>query len=248
MATAFQMLCKEPVGIGITFYRDFDCTWVVQHHALTTRLRDLEPGVKAISAEGGGDIPEAVLEGLQDAILKNKWSKRSSGSTKVMILLGDAPPHPQTIAACIDLAKQAAAAGMRIHAAKITTDEGKNDLSAFDEIAKAGGGSTVDVTFHRLLPIHFVDAQGKEIPFKPQARPEVQLIVAPPPPGELPGEKILTHVLEDTISPQYRNRVEPLARTLLAYCQGKSEPEQREAFFQNTPGMMKSDFKSSQGK
>jgi len=167
----------------------------------------------------------------------------------VMILLGDAPPHPPTIPACIELAKQAAAAGMRIHAAKITTDEGKNDLTSFDEIAKAGGGSTVDAAFHRIIPIRFLDDKGKEIPYKPQARPEVQLVVAPPPPGELPGEKILTHVLEDTISPQYRNRVEPLARTLLAYCQGKSEQEQREAFFQNTPGMMRANSNpSSQGK
>jgi hypothetical protein len=247
MALAFQMLCKEPVGIGITFYRDFDGAWVVEHHALTTRLKDLEPGIKTITADGGGDIPEAVLEGLQDAILKNKWSKRSDGCTKVLILLGDAPPHPETIPACVELAKKAAAAGMRIHAAKVTTDEGKNDLTAFDLIAKAGGGSTVDVAFHRIVPIRFLDAKGKEIPYKPQARPEVQLVVAPPPPGELPGEVILTHVLEDTISPQYRNRVEPLARTLLAYCQGKSEPEQREAFFANTPGMSKGEFKS-QGK
>ena len=60
---------------------------------------------------------------------------------------------------------------------------------------------------------------------------------------EPPGEKILTLVISDAINPQYRNRVEPLARTLLAFSARPSKPEVRKPFSPNTPplprGMLK---------
>ena len=124
---AFQSVCKEPVRIGVTFYRDHGDPWVVQHWPLTNRLRDLEPGLTRITADGGGDIPEAVLEGLTDAVRNNPWSTRPKGVNKVVILIGDAPPHEQTIPACVDLVKKAAATGVRTHVAKVTTEMGRND-------------------------------------------------------------------------------------------------------------------------
>ena len=77
MVMAFQMLCKEPTAIGVTFYRDYDCPWVVKMGALTTKVQTLEPLVNDMNADGGGDIPEAILPGLKDTIEKNKWTKRT---------------------------------------------------------------------------------------------------------------------------------------------------------------------------
>ena len=57
-----------------------------------------------------------------------------------------------------------------------------------------------------------------------------------------PGEKILTHVLTDAINPQYKDRVQPLAQTLLAYCQMKSDAEKRLAYVANTPSLMAGTF------
>jgi hypothetical protein len=40
---------------------------------------------------GGGDIPEAVYEALNDGATKFQWEAES----RMMILIGDAPPHPK---------------------------------------------------------------------------------------------------------------------------------------------------------
>jgi hypothetical protein len=238
MAMAFGMLCKEPVALGVTFYRDYDCPWVVKMGPLTTKLQTLEPLVTDMTADGGGDIPEAILPGLKDTLEKNKWTKRTKSSSKVIILIGDAPPHSNELEQIITLAKKCPENGMKIYAAKVKTELGRNDLSDFDEIAKAAGGATVDVEFRRGVSVRYVDMVGHDIPYKTMERPEAQLIVAS---AELepPGEKIMNLVITDTISPQFRDRVEPLSRTLLAYCAKPSKPEVRRAFPANTPPLQK---------
>ncbi len=238
MAMAFQMLCKEPVALGVTFYRDYDCPWVVKMGALTTKLQTLEPLVAEMTADGGGDIPEAILPGLKDTLEKNKWTKRTKSSSKVVILIGDAPPHSNELEQIITLAKKCPENGMKIYAAKVKTELGRNDLSDFDDIAKAAKGATVDVEFRRGVSIRYVDMVGHDIPYKTMNRPEAQLIVAS---AELepPGEKIMTMVISDTISPEYRDRIEPLSRTLLAFCAKPGKAEARLAFPANTPPLQK---------
>jgi hypothetical protein len=113
---------------------------------------------------------------------------------------------------------------MKIHAAKVKTETGRNDLTTFDEIAQAAGGATVDVEFRRPVSFRFVDMLGGDIPYRTIERPEVQLVVAAAAPVEPPGEQILKLVVSDAINPQYRNRVEPLARTLLAFCARPANP------------------------
>lgn len=45
--------------------------------------------LEACQAQGGGDLPEAVADALHDA-LKLSWRENS---TKICILISDAPPH-----------------------------------------------------------------------------------------------------------------------------------------------------------
>jgi hypothetical protein len=232
MAAAFQTVCKEPVAIGITFYRDANAGAApLRHVPLTRKLADLERELKEIQAEGGGDVPEAVLDGLAAALTRNRWSQRKVAGSKVVILVGDAPPHANTVPQCVALAKRAADVGVRLYAAKVTirgpNAAAPNDLSDFDKIAGAGGGSTVAVEFTRATPYPFINVLGQEVDYKTKERPEIQLVVAPPPGEGRSGELILARVLADTISPKYRDRVEPLAYTLLAYCDPKGSPERR---------------------
>jgi hypothetical protein len=241
-ATALQLICKEPAMLGVTFYRDYDDPWHVKLLPLTARLQTIEPDVVAMTADGGGDIPEAVLPALKDTIEKNKWSKRAKGGPKVIILIGDAPPHSNEMTGIIALAKKCPENGMKILAAKVKTELGRNDLTSFDEIVQACGGATVDVEFKRPVDFRIVDMVGKDIPYRTIERPEAQFTV-PQADLEPPGEKILTLVISDAINPQYRNRVEPLARTLLAFSARPSKPEVRKPFSANTPplerGMLK---------
>lgn len=239
---AMTLLCKEPPMLGVVFYRDKGDIFVTKTLPLTYKLADLAPAIMQMTADGGGDIPEAIQEALT-ATMQMNWSKakRKNGG-KIVILVGDAPPKPGTEKACNEIAAKGKEAGIKLYACKITTVEGKNDLSTFDDIAKAGGGSTVSADFGRIFNQRYLGPDQKEIPLQTINRPETQLIVAPESADQPPGEKILTHVLTDAINPQYKDRVQPLAQTLLAYCQMKSDAEKRLAYVANTPSLMAGTF------
>ncbi|MDB5302263.1 MAG: hypothetical protein JWO87_3926 [Phycisphaerales bacterium] len=241
MMAALTVVCKEPPKIGVTFYRDFDCTFVVRHVAMSQKMATLTPELERMTADGGGDIPEAVREGLADAFKNNPWTK-SSGKAKTIILVGDAPPHENAVSDCYALAKKCAEAGITIHAIKCTTGD-HNDLATFDQIAKAGGGSSLDVNFPLLSPNKYLGLSGKPSPIPTIARPECQLLIAPPPVGDRAGTHVLLHVLQDAVSPKYRARMEPFTRTLLAYVD-HTPPEKRLPFPADTPSLMKTNYKA----
>ncbi len=98
-----------------------------------------------LSADGGGDAPEAVYPALKLAFTQLTWRPES---TKVLILVGDAPPHIGYGQMSADLAKRAR------DEARVTTHtiqaEGK-EVKFFDAIAKAGGGRCVSLEDDDLL-------------------------------------------------------------------------------------------------
>jgi hypothetical protein len=61
-----------------------------------TMIKDLCTGdliqtfITSLAASGGGDTPEAVLDGLYDSVYKINWR---TGSTKYLFHIADAPPH-----------------------------------------------------------------------------------------------------------------------------------------------------------
>ncbi len=234
MMMALGALSLEP-RLGVTFYRDYKDEFVVKSLPLGSTAQQLSEFIASVGADGGGDIPEAVMSGMQEALNKNRWSSRQDGG-RVLVLIGDAPPHANEVQACVQLATEARKNGFKIYAAKVTTHEGANDLTAFEQIAQAGGGTTVDVLFGRLGAIRFIDPRTKkEIPLKTVARPEAQFNIAPSPVDDQPGDKILEMILADAVNPAYRTRLSPLVRTLLASCEPPSPQEKRLRFMANTP-------------
>jgi Mg-chelatase subunit ChlD len=79
------------IQVGLIAYRDHppqDYTFVTQ----VTPLGDIEKfnaSLAELTADGGGDIPEAVLDGINELFSLN-WRKDSD---RVAYLIGDAPPH-----------------------------------------------------------------------------------------------------------------------------------------------------------
>ncbi|MCP4835962.1 MAG: VWA domain-containing protein [Phycisphaera sp.] len=65
-----------------------------------------------LSAEGGGDRPELVNEGLELAYTGFAWNPAHRG---VLVLVGDAPPHPGRGARCIEMARTAGRHGITTH-------------------------------------------------------------------------------------------------------------------------------------
>ncbi len=76
---------------GSVFYRDQGDEYLTRHLGFTKDEKSLISFIKAQSANGGGDFPEAVHTALDVAITQNSWNKNASA--RIMFLLLDAPPH-----------------------------------------------------------------------------------------------------------------------------------------------------------
>lgn len=53
-------------------------------------INDIQQKIDQISVSGGGDIPEAVIDGIIDGITGIQWRENSR---RIAFLIGDAPPH-----------------------------------------------------------------------------------------------------------------------------------------------------------
>jgi Mg-chelatase subunit ChlD len=131
--------------LAIVGYRDRRDEFETKAWDFTSDVDAARRQLWMLNAEGGGDVPEAVHPALKLALTQLTWRPES---TKVLILVGDAPPHVGYGQLCVNLAKQA-----RDDSQVITHTiqaEGK-DVEFFDEIAKAGGGRCVSIDDDDLL-------------------------------------------------------------------------------------------------
>jgi hypothetical protein len=89
--------------IGMVAYRDYGEEFVTKSHPLTFGILSLEEFLSGIQAEGGEDREEAVEEGLRVAIDEINWNKDSN---KIILLIGDAPPHQKDMSKAVELIKK----------------------------------------------------------------------------------------------------------------------------------------------
>jgi hypothetical protein len=76
--------------VGMVLFRDYGDLYLTRDIPLSSDLASLQRQINGASAGGGSDIPEAVYEALYDAGAKLDWKAQK----RVIILIGDAPPHP----------------------------------------------------------------------------------------------------------------------------------------------------------
>jgi hypothetical protein len=77
--------------IGMVLYKDYFDEYLNKVIPFTTNFETFQRNLNAIRVNGGRDIPEAVYEALYEAAVKFSWE----GETRMIILIGDAPPHPR---------------------------------------------------------------------------------------------------------------------------------------------------------
>jgi len=77
--------------IGMVLYRDYHEEYLTRVIPFTSDFNQFQRSLNAAAVRGGGDIPEAVYEALYEGAVRFPWAAES----RVMILIGDAPPHPQ---------------------------------------------------------------------------------------------------------------------------------------------------------
>ena len=123
--------------VSLCTYRDHGDAYVVKGIPLTNKIPNLLNFMHTTGAGGGGDAPEAVLEGLQWAREQNRKTFKKRART-VIIVFGDAPPHAHTMKDCLALAQDFRRKGGVISAVTI----GFRPLVEFSQIAHAGGGTS----------------------------------------------------------------------------------------------------------
>ncbi len=77
--------------IGMVLYKDYFEEYLNKAIPFTDSFGTFQASLNAIRVSGGRDIPEAVYEALHEAAVRFPWEAEE----RIIILIGDAPPHPR---------------------------------------------------------------------------------------------------------------------------------------------------------
>jgi Mg-chelatase subunit ChlD len=125
--------------VGVVAYRDRRDEFETKVFEFTSDIAAARQQIWTLVADGGGDSPESVFPALKSALSELAWRPASS---KVLVIVGDAPPHVGSGTQCVNAVERAR------DQFQLTTHviqaEGK-DVKFFPEIAKAGGGRCVSL-------------------------------------------------------------------------------------------------------
>jgi hypothetical protein len=83
---------RPDLRVGLVTYRDKGDDYVVKNVPLTRDYAAFDHFLKSIFAGGGGDLPEAVSQGLHVAVSLMNWDL-DKNTARMMFLIGDAPAH-----------------------------------------------------------------------------------------------------------------------------------------------------------
>ena len=75
---------------GAVLYRDLGDEYVTRAHPLTGDIQGFDGALQGIQANGGGDGPESLNQGLAVAVDTMDWREDSA---KLVFVVADAPPH-----------------------------------------------------------------------------------------------------------------------------------------------------------
>ncbi len=168
------------IRMGLIAYRDIGDDYVTKKVELTRDIQDLYANLLELKARGGGDWPESVNEALDVAVNKMQWTQ-GPDNTRIVFLVGDAPPHmdyaqdtkyPVTLA----VAKQrgiivnAVLAGNAEDTERVWRDIAQNGNGEFIPIPQNGGPIvTIETPFDDDIIILQREINGTVIPYGPRA-------------------------------------------------------------------------------
>lgn len=127
--------------LGVVTYRDHNEEYVVRSTPLTNDWYRAVAFLDTVRAAGGGDFPEAVLDGIRQAVRHMSWSP---GSQRVVVLVGDAPPHDKDRKPLQDILRTFSRSGGKVHTLLAATAGRRTAASlraTFEELATLGAGT-----------------------------------------------------------------------------------------------------------
>ncbi len=75
----------------MTVYRDEGDAFVTANYDFTSDVEQFRAALADVVADGGGDYPEALDEGLADALAKPAW-RDPAQAIQLIFIVSDAPP------------------------------------------------------------------------------------------------------------------------------------------------------------
>jgi hypothetical protein len=168
------------IRMGLIAYRDIGDEYVTRKVELTRDIQDLYANLLELKARGGGDWPESVNEALDVAVNKMQWTKGRDG-TRIVFLVGDAPPHmdyardtkyPVTLAVAKqrDIIVNAVLAGNAQDTERVWRDIAQHGNGEFIPIPLDGGQIvTIETPFDEDIIILQREINGTVIPYGPRA-------------------------------------------------------------------------------
>ena len=150
LAASHPDQAQRPPGsirIGLVAYRDRGDEYVTQLFDLTSDIDLAYATLTAFEADGGGDGPESVNQGLYDAVHGMQWQP-GADRQRAIILAGDAPPHMDYAndVPWNETVEAAGRAGIAIHA--IQCGSANETKAVWQAIATAGAGRYVALPSH----------------------------------------------------------------------------------------------------
>lgn len=100
---------------GAVLYRDLSDDYVTMRRLFSSDIEGFDAALRAVEANGGGDTPESLNQGLAEAIGQMDWR---ADAAKLCFLVADAPPHMDYAGdVSYDRSMRAAAErGIKVHA------------------------------------------------------------------------------------------------------------------------------------
>jgi hypothetical protein len=97
---------------ALVLYRDDGDDYVTRRFDFTASVDEFRKNLAAQSAAGGGDYPEAMHRGMEEA-LQLRW--REGNTARVLFLTADAPPHAQFVGRTLNAASALRKKGVSIY-------------------------------------------------------------------------------------------------------------------------------------
>ena len=147
LCMTFKMLVPT-TRIGLVAYRDRGDDFVTKKYPLTHKTQQLQKFLQGIDPVGGTDYEEAVDEGLRVAVSEFNWEKSSK---KIILLIGDAPPHKQDMLKARELVEKfrnqmggmVATLDTSIRSLQPVDPQSRQTvMPEFRQLAEAGGGES----------------------------------------------------------------------------------------------------------
>ncbi len=148
------------IRVGLVAYRDKGDAYVTKVFPFSQDIDQVVKDISDLQAQGGGDGPEAVDQGLHAAIKELKWDT-DTRTAKILFLIGDAGPHGYST----DLdwrrdCREAIGSGIQINTMGCRGLENyplHQGVDVFKEIAQLADGKYESLAYRQEI----VDASGR---------------------------------------------------------------------------------------